>query len=169
VIGRKNAGKTTLVVALAQEFSRRKLSVATIKHGHHPALIDTEGKDTWRHYHEGRATRVLIDAPGERVVFERASAPSDPVTLARRFMADMDVVLVEGFHDAPVPKIEVYRPAASREMFYAAGHPAREQWVAIVTDDPSLVIPIPVIRFGDTSWLATLANLAWDRALPLPL
>ena len=168
VIGRKDAGKTTLVVALAQEFARRKLKVATIKHGHHPALVDTEGKDTYRHYHEGRAARVLIDAPGERVVFERSLEPSGPIELARRFMADMDVVLVEGFHEAALPKIEVFRPEANRDLLFKADHPTCDQWIAIVTDDPEFTAAVPVVRFGDTSWLVTLASLAWNRALLLP-
>lgn len=167
VVGRKNAGKTTLVVALAQEFARRKRRVATIKHGHHPALIDTEGKDTWRHYHEGRAARVLLEGPGQRVVFERTDEESDPLALARRFMADMDIVLVEGFARAALPRIEVYRPSASAELLYAPDREDHARWVAIVTDDPAFEAAVPVIRFLDTSWLTTLASLAWDRALPL--
>ena len=167
VIGRQNAGKTTLIVALAQEYTRRKHSVATIKHGHHAALVDTEGKDTWRHYHEGRADRVLIEAPGERVLFERAPEPQDPVTLARRFMADADIVLVEGFHTEPLPKIEVFRRGIGTDLMYRNDRPDRDQWIAIVTDDPSLSADVPVIRFNDTAWLVTLAGVAWSRALVL--
>jgi molybdopterin-guanine dinucleotide biosynthesis protein B len=167
IVGRKNAGKTTLLVALAQEFTRRKLVVATIKHGHHPALADTEGKDTWRHYHEGRASRVLLEAPGERVLFERADAEQDPVTLARRFMADTDIVLVEGFHGAALPKLEVFRPSTGAEPIYQAGAPGHEQWIGLVTDDCQFTAGLPVIRFNDTSWLVTLAALVWARALPL--
>ena len=40
VIGRKNAGKTTLAVALISELARRGHRVMTIKHGHHPASVD---------------------------------------------------------------------------------------------------------------------------------
>ena len=48
----------------------------------------------------------------------------------------------------------------------AAHDPA--DWVAMVTDDRSLRLPIPVFRFSDTAWLVTIANLAWDRAKILP-
>ena len=72
--GKKNAGKTTLVVALVAELVRRKFRVMTLKHGTHAANLDHEGKDTWRHFHEGKAERVLLEAPGERVVFERTRA-----------------------------------------------------------------------------------------------
>ena len=37
IIGRKDAGKTTFLVALAAELARRKFRVMTIKHGSHPA------------------------------------------------------------------------------------------------------------------------------------
>jgi len=53
IVGRKNAGKTTLTVALAAEFVRRGKRVMTIKHGHHGTSADTEGTDSWRHFHEG--------------------------------------------------------------------------------------------------------------------
>ena len=43
VIGRKNAGKTTLTVALAAELVRRGRRVMTIKHGHQPADVDRPG------------------------------------------------------------------------------------------------------------------------------
>src|SRR5256885_15249996 len=63
VIGRKNAGKTTLLVALAAELARRRFRVMTIKHGTHPADTDQRGKDSWRHWHEGHAERVLMEGP----------------------------------------------------------------------------------------------------------
>lgn len=62
IIGKKDAGKTTLVVALATEM-RRKLRVMTLKHGTHAADMDQKGKDTWRHWNEGKAERVLLEAP----------------------------------------------------------------------------------------------------------
>ena len=61
IIGKKNAGKTTLLVALASELVRRKHRVMTIKHGTHTAEMDREGKDSWKHWHEGRAERVLLE------------------------------------------------------------------------------------------------------------
>ncbi len=91
VIGLKNAGKTTFLVALAAELVRRKFRVMTIKHGSHPAEMDQKGKDTWRHWHEGRAERVLMEAPGQRVLFERTPAESDPITLTRRYLSDADI------------------------------------------------------------------------------
>ncbi len=168
IIGLKNAGKTTFLVALAAELGRRKFRVMTIKHGTHAADMDQRGKDTWRHWHEGRAERVLMEGPGQRVLFERTQQESDPIALARRYLSGADIVLVEGFKKAPIPKIEVYRRVAGPKPIFDSEKHDPGDWVAMVTDDADLRAPFPVFRFSDTSWLVTVANLAWDRAKILP-
>lgn len=168
IIGLKNAGKTTFLVALAAELARRKFRVMTIKHGSHAADMDQRGKDTWRHWHEGRAERVLMEGPGQRALFERTREESDPVALARRYLTGADIVLVEGFKRAPLPKIEVYRGVAGPKPIFDPQTHDPGDWIAIVTDDPDLRAPFPVYRFSDTSWLVSVANLAWDRAKILP-
>ena len=167
VIGRKNAGKTTLAVALTSELVRRGHRVMTIKHGHHPAVVDRPGTDTWRHFNEGRAERTLIASPELRVLFERAADDYDPIGLARRYMQGADIVVTEGFKAAPIPKIEVFRRAASDQPIYVSSAANASQWAAIVTDDPDFEAGCPVLRFHDTIWLQLLASLAWDRALVL--
>jgi molybdopterin-guanine dinucleotide biosynthesis protein MobB len=167
IIGRKNAGKTTLMVALARELARRGHRVMTIKHGHHPADLDREGSDSWRHFHEGKAERVLMAAPDIRVLFERVPDDYDPIGLARRYLNDADIILAEGFKQAPLPKIEVFRPAVADRPIYDPGESNADQWVAIVTDDFGFDADCIVLRFQDTMWLQLLSNLAWDQALTL--
>ena len=167
IIGKKDAGKTTLVVALATEM-RRKLRVMTLKHGTHAADMDQQGKDTWQHWNEGKAERVLLEAPGERVLFERTDREGDPIDLARRYLEGADIVLAEGFSAYPLPKIEVFRTACGDKPIYDPTRENADQWVAMITDSPKFRAPFPVFRFSDTSWLVSLANLAWDRARILP-
>ena len=167
IIGRKNAGKTTLTVALASELARRNRRVMTIKHGHHPAEVDRPGSDSWRHFQEGRAERVLLVTPRERVLFDRADDGYDPIALARRHMSDADVVLVEGYKHAPIPKIEVFRRAVAPAPLYEAGSPEAGRWQAIVTDDLGFEAPTRVIHFQDTMWLQLLATITLEHALAL--
>ncbi len=167
VVGRKNAGKTTLAVALATELVRRGYRVMTIKHGHHPAEADRRGSDTWRHFHEGRAERVLIASPDLRVLFERSPDEYDPIALTRRYMQGADIVLTEGYKASTLPKIEVFRRAAASQPLYDPQAPNAGQWVAVITDDPDFTAHCTVLHFHDTIWLQLLANLAWDRALVL--
>ena len=168
IVGRKEAGKTTVLVALAAELTRRGVRVMTIKHGAHPADMDRPGKDTWRHWHEGRAERVLLEAPGQRVLLQRDPDPADPMSLARRYLDSADAVLVEGFTRAPLPKIEVFRRAAAERPIFAPGNLDADHWVAMLTDDPGFRAPFLVLRFTDTAWLPTLATLLWERATIVP-
>jgi molybdopterin-guanine dinucleotide biosynthesis protein MobB len=167
IIGRKNAGKTTLTVALASELARRGRRVMTIKHSHHPADVDRPGSDSWRHFHEGRAERSLIAAPDLRVLFERSPDEYDPIGLARRYLSDADIVLAEGYKRAPIPKIEVYRPSVAPTPIFDAAAPDASLWSAIVTDDLDFESTCKVIRFQDTMWLQLLASLILENALAI--
>jgi molybdopterin-guanine dinucleotide biosynthesis protein MobB len=166
VIGRKDAGKTTLTVALASEFARRGRRIMTIKHGHHPADVDRPGSDTFRHFREAKAERTLIAGPDIRVLFERTPDDYDPVGLARRYMGGADLVLCEGYKRAPLPKIEVWRKAVGGRPLYDPVAPNAAEWVALMTDDREIGADARclVLAFSDTNWLQTLANLAWERA-----
>ncbi len=164
IVGRKDAGKTTLTVALAAEFVRRGRRVMTIKHAHHPVQPDREGTDSWRHFTEGRAERTLLVAPDTRMLLERAADDTDPVELARRYLGGAEIVLVEGFRKAALPKIEVFRQAVAPAPIWEAGLPDADDWIALVTDGPRPEAHCPVLRFQDTMWLQFLANLAWDGA-----
>jgi len=167
VIGKKDAGKTTLAVALAAEFVRKGRRVMTLKHASHPADVDRPGTDSYRHFHEGKAERTLLVAPDMRVLFERHKDDTDPSALARRYMDGADIVLVEGFRKAQLPKIEVFRRAASSTPIFDPAGANVAQWLAIVTDDEKFEAPCPVLRFRDTMWLQLLANLAWEGAAEL--
>ena len=163
IVGRKNAGKTTLTVALAAEYVRRGKRVMTIKHASHPAAVDTPGTDSYRHFHEGRAERVLIASPEMRVVFERSPDDEDPVTLARRYLDGADIVLVESFSSHPLPKIEVFRTVAAKTPLFDPKSDAADQWLAIL-NERHLDSDCLMLRFPETMWLQFLANIGWDGA-----
>ena len=139
----------------------------TIKHGHHPADVDRAGSDSWRHFQEAGTERTLLAGPDLLVLFERSPDQYDPIALARRYLAEADVILVEGYKRAALPKIEVHRLATRTAPHYDAGAPQAPEWIAIVTDDPAFQAGCSVLRFGDTMWLQALAGLAFERAQPL--
>jgi molybdopterin-guanine dinucleotide biosynthesis protein B len=155
-------------VALAAELARRGRRVMTMKHAHHPAELDREGTDSSRHFNEGRAERTLLVAPDIQVLFSRASDRYDPIALAREHLSGGEIVLVEGFKHAPLPKIEVYRPSVAKEPLYDSALPNAADWAAVVTDDPYYECACRIIRFQDTMWLQLLASLTLERAIPLP-
>jgi molybdopterin-guanine dinucleotide biosynthesis protein B len=162
IVGQKNSGKTTLLIALAREFKRQGRTVATIKHATHPAVFDTKGTDSQRHFDEGNAIKTLIAAPELRVLFERAPDDTDPVTLATKYLQGADIVLVEGFRRARLPKVEISRTAIGLPPYYDRKLPNASEWIAVVTDDPNFQANCRVLRFQDTMWLPVLASLTLE-------
>ncbi len=140
IIGRKNSGKTTLLVALAAELGRRGYRIATVKHGHHAFEIDQPGRDSWRHFHEGEAQAVLMVAAGKVALLLRHEEEPDPEALILRFYAgqDYDLVLIEGYKYGPFPKVEIFRRRQHAAPIHDAGDPNAALFLAIVTDEPSL-------------------------------
>jgi molybdopterin-guanine dinucleotide biosynthesis protein MobB len=136
VVGRKNSGKTTLVVALVAELRTRGWRIATIKHGHHAFESDEPGRDSWRHFNEGGAEAAIMCGTGKVALTMRIEGEPDPETLIRQHYAGRGyhLVLIEGWKHGPLPKIEIFRGGAhERPLSGATGDGA---FVAVVTDMP---------------------------------
>ena len=56
-------------------------------------------------------------------------------------LSPCDLVLIEGFKQEPVPKLEVYRPANGKPPLFAE----RTDIVAVASDAVDLVAPVPVL------------------------
>jgi len=120
IAGWSNSGKTTLIEKLARHFAGKGLRVATIKHTHHKFDIDAPGSDTQRHRAAGAAETAIVS--GSRVaIIEEIEAAGEPAleTVAAR-LRPADVILVEGYKSAAIPKIEVRRAAVAPEKLLAA-------------------------------------------------
>jgi len=138
IVGRKNSGKTTLTVALAAELGRRGRRVATIKHGHHAFETDEPGRDSWRHFNEGRAEATIMAGTGKIALVMRIDGEPDPERLIAELYAGRgyDVVLIEGWKQGALPKIEVFRRKLhDRTLYEEMDEAAAGTVVAIVTDD----------------------------------
>jgi molybdopterin-guanine dinucleotide biosynthesis protein MobB len=159
IIGRKNSGKTTLVVRLAAELHRRGHRVMTIKHGAHTFNIDPASTDTYRHYHEGHAERVAMVAPDKFALVMRWSDELSAGEIASRYMADADIVLCEGFKRSTLPKIEIHRREGHASPLLGSEDAAdTSTYRALVTDDDRVVTHLPVIRLDVDGWLEKLAE-----------
>jgi molybdopterin-guanine dinucleotide biosynthesis protein B len=112
IVGRKNSGKTTLVVDLVQALREQGLRVGTVKHTHHQHRLDTPGKDSYRHGAAGAAV-VGILTPDVSAVFRTQDTtddePTDRYEAMAPMFADCDLVLVEGDAQTSAPTIEVWR------------------------------------------------------------
>jgi molybdopterin-guanine dinucleotide biosynthesis protein MobB len=169
VVGRKNSGKTTLLVLLAAELRRRGLRVASIKHGHPHFEIDHPGKDSWRHFHEGEVEAVLMASSNRVALVMRVEEEPDPEALIDRFLGGRgyDLVLVEGYKAGPFPKVEVFRRGLHDRAIHDPADPAAAGlYLAVVTDEPALPASCETLALEeDGSHVARLADLVgrWLR------
>lgn len=145
VAGWSGAGKTTLIERLIPWFTTRGLSVSVVKHAHHRFDIDRPGKDSWRHREAG-ASEVLITSSGRWALLHelRDGEAEPPLATQLARLAPCDLVLVEGYRDADLPKLEVHRPAVGQRLLA----PADPAVIAVATDVPAAA----VAGLGD--WLA---------------
>ena len=161
--GWSGSGKTTLIEQVIPRIVARGLRVSLIKHAHHRFDVDHPGKDSYRHRHAG-CGEVLITS-GERwaLMHELRGAPELTLaqTLAR--LSPCDLVLIEGYKAAPIPKLEIWRAAAGKALLY----PRDAHIIAIATDTPERLPPqraehaLAVLALDD---LDAIATLAIDRA-----
>ena len=143
--GFSGSGKTTLIERLIPTFVARGLRVSLIKHAHHTFDVDQPGKDSYRHRHAG-ANEVLITSSRRWVLLHELRGEAEPTmdeVMAR--MSPCDLLLVEGFKRAPIPKLEVYRDVVGEGPL----HPHDPHIVAIATDRPHEA-RIPVFDLGQT-------------------
>jgi molybdopterin-guanine dinucleotide biosynthesis protein B len=166
VTGKKNSGKTTLVVRLAAALTSRGVRVMTIKHGSHTFNMDPVNTDTYRHYHEGAAERVAMISPDKFALVAHWEQPLTPQEVAERYMADADLVLCEGFKATDLPKVEIFRRAAHAEPLYDPALPNAASWQAMVSDVVQGDVPFPVFRLDDAGWLDQLVAWVEMRFLP---
>lgn len=135
--GFSGSGKTTLVEQLIPVLKKRGLRVSVIKHAHHSFDIDRPGKDTYRHRAAG-AFEVVVASSNRLALMREFEKPSEMTVhqLIAELYEGVDWVLVEGFKDSDLMKIEVWRAPTTDYP----GHPARymddDFIVAIATDAP---------------------------------
>jgi molybdopterin-guanine dinucleotide biosynthesis protein B len=158
VVGRKHAGKTTLVVRLTAELTRRGHRVMTLKHGSHTFNLDPATTDTYRHYHEGNAERVAMASPDKFAIVERWERELAPEEIAARHLAEADLVVCEGFKASALPKVEVHRVAAHPTPLWEVGIAQAATYRAMVSD--VVVDGFKGVRFdlAEPRWLEALAD-----------
>ena len=147
--GWSGSGKTTLMTALIPELVSRGVTVSTIKHAHHSFDVDQPGKDSYRHRHAG-CTEVLVASSVRWVLMhELRGAAEPPLEEIVAKISPCDVLLIEGYKRAPIPKLEVRRSAISEPLLF----PRDPHVVAIAADYP-VDCPLPYFDLNDARRIA---------------
>lgn len=157
-----NAGKTTLITQLLPELAKRNVRVSVIKHAHHQFDIDHPGKDSYN-IREAGAVQTLI-ASGKRwaLMTEMSRTPdyTDEADLSELIKqinpAYADLILVEGFKQAAIPKIEVYRANVHK-----ASIAEKDPYFIAMASDSALESRLPVLDLNNIQAIADfiMANI----------
>lgn len=133
-----NAGKTTLIRQLLAELGRRNIRVSVIKHAHHHFDIDHPGKDSYEIREAGAIQTLVASSKRWALITEMQRTANPPpeadldAMIAQINPEYADLILVEGFKNAAIPKIEVHRPS----LHMALASDSDNHFIAIASDAP---------------------------------
>ena len=159
--GASGSGKTTLLELLIPVLVARGLRIAVVKHAHHDFEIDKAGKDSHRHRQAG-ASQVLISSKFRwAMIHELRQEPEPPLEVLCAHLSPCDLILVEGYKQAAIPKLEIHRTASGGTPLY----PHDAHIIAVVTDNAH-EIPLPVLDINTPHQVAAfiLEHFCLDSA-----
>jgi len=142
IAGWSGTGKTTLLQQVIPILSSRGIRAGLIKHTHHQMDVDTPGKDSYLLRKAG-ASQVMV-ARSERWALmcetpEKTSIDL-PYLLSRMDHSTLEIVLVEGFKEEPVPKIVLWRAGIKGGI-----DELLDEQVIAVASDQKLALSVPVL------------------------
>ncbi len=148
-------GKTTLLTRLLPLLKLRGLRVGVVKHAHHMFDIDYPGKDSYELRLAGASQMLVASRKRMAWVKELQENRPEPVleeALLALETSNLDLVLVEGFKQAAIPKIELYRASLAKPLM----HPSVPNIIAIASDAPltDKTIQLPQLNLNQPGEIA---------------
>lgn len=140
--GWSGTGKTTLLQQVIPLLASKGIRAGLIKHTHHQMDIDTPGKDSYLLRKAGARQVIVASAQRWALMCETPEEPSVnlPYLLSRMDPSVLEIVLVEGFKDEPVPKIVLWRAGIKGGV----GELLDEHVIAVASDQ-KLDLALPVL------------------------
>lgn len=113
-------GKTTLIEQLLPLLTGRGLRTGLIKASHHCIEPDLPGKDSYRLRHAG-ASQLVLSTPGRSICYteyltNHQRQLDEQIQLLNQ--TALDLILVEGFRDAAIDKIELHRKSYPKPFLF---------------------------------------------------
>ena len=140
-----NAGKTTLITQLIPELAKHGLRVSVIKHAHHQFDIDHKGKDSYQIREAGAVQTLIASNKRWALMTELAQEPDLDDLIAKFDNRYADLILVEGFKQANIAKIEVHRPSLNMPLLATQD----SNIVAVASDSALNLTHIPVLDLNN--------------------
>ncbi len=156
-----NTGKTTLLTSVIPVLKLHGLRISVIKHAHHAFDIDHPGKDSYR-LREAGAVQMLLGSSKRWALMTELShiepqrTEADLAELLTHIDPSLaDIILVEGFKQEAIPKIEIYRPSLDRPLLAAT-----DPHIIAVAADGAVPTSLPVLDLNDPIAIAEFV-LQW--------
>jgi molybdopterin-guanine dinucleotide biosynthesis protein B len=160
IVGKSDAGKTTLLEKVVKELTSRGYRIATIKHDAHSFEIDHKGKDSWRHKKAGAAITV-ISSPTKLALVADTDHDLTISEIRETYMRGVDLIVTEGYKRETHPKIEVFRQEMHRGLLCVDD----ENLIAIAGAPPNPPQNVPVF---DLDHIKPLCDFVEERFLKPP-
>jgi molybdopterin-guanine dinucleotide biosynthesis adapter protein len=112
--GASNIGKTKAIIGLITFLRSKGFTVATIKKTDKPIMLDTPGKDTYRHGQAG-ACPVVLTSTDETTFIIHQPLPEQRIVEYLTSFPDLDVILIEGCTDVIIKKVKMDEKSLQRE------------------------------------------------------
>lgn len=157
-------GKTTLLTKLLPLLKQEGLRVGMVKHAHHRFDIDHPGKDSYELRKAGADQMLVASRRRMALVMETGDQMEEPVledALAMLALEHLDLVLVEGFKQAAIAKIELHRPSLGKPLMY----PDDPHIIAIASDKP-LAISQTIIAHLDLNQPEEFVQFILEIVIP---
>jgi molybdopterin-guanine dinucleotide biosynthesis protein B len=154
IVGYKKSGKTSLLMNLADELSKRGNTLSSVKHV--SCHLDLPGTDTYQHRDFVHQTAAI--APDESAIFFRKSLDLNEIFSYLK----ADIVLVEGFkNEKTFPKIVCLRPEDNPEELM-------DGLEICVVGKPKETHDINVPILDPQKDIGAIADLVEEKAFMLP-
>ncbi|MBN9931107.1 molybdopterin-guanine dinucleotide biosynthesis protein B [Pantoea agglomerans] len=142
IVGWSGTGKTTLLQQVLPILGAKGIRAGLIKHTHHQMDVDTPGKDSYLLRKAGASQVIVASSERWALMCETPEKQSInlPYLLSRMDHATLEVVLVEGFKDEPVPKIVLWRAGIKGGI-----EELLDEQVIAVASDQKLTLNVPVL------------------------
>jgi len=111
-VGEKKSGKTSVLQKVINHLSEKGYKIGVIKHTAHGFRLDYPETDSFKLYEAG-ARKIAVSGHSQLGIYGEAEPELGAEQIRDLFLSEMDLILVEGYRNASIPKVLV---ALSQEI-----------------------------------------------------
>ncbi|MEM7206665.1 MAG: molybdopterin-guanine dinucleotide biosynthesis protein B [Pseudomonadota bacterium] len=160
-------GKTTLIAQLLPIFRDHGIRVGVIKHTHHNVEFDTPGKDSHTLRLAG-AKQMLVTSASRWALFGDKDEFEDvrdiDAEIGRLKTSELDLIIVESFKRAAIPKIEIHRPSLSKPLLF----PEDPNICAVASDAPITDVNVEMPEVLDLNNASQIVDFITANVITAP-